>query len=69
MIKKYFEKRFTVCSVPMIYRKRVHKSNGYRVVSGDVFNSIHFGKRSLIVQKLINPKRVIGNPSTWTNNV
>ena len=69
MIKAYFEKRLTVCNVPMIYRKRVHKNNGYRVVSGDCFNSIHFGKRSLIVQKLVSPKRTIKNTFTWSNNI
>jgi len=68
MKKAYFEKRLTVLGVPMIYRSRVRKSRGYCIESGAVFHRIHFGKRSLLIQKirLANPKRRVWNTFTWS---
>lgn len=65
--KGYFEKRFTFFGAPMIYRRRSKKSNGLKVVHGDVFTSYHFFKRSLIIQNIV-PKRAIHNKSTWNQN-
>ena len=56
---RYVEKRFKLLGIAFIFRKRIHKSRGYKYESTDVFNVIHMGRVSLYWQKF-KPNRKIG---------
>jgi len=56
----YKEIRLKVLGVPALYRRRVHKSRGYKVENGSTFLQFHFGKRTFMIEKP-TPVRAIWN--------
>lgn len=58
-MSKYVEKRFKLLGTAFIFRKRVHKSRGYKAESCGVFNALHMGKLSLYWEKF-KPTRKVG---------
>ena len=46
--------RANIFGLKLKYNKRQHKNRGIKIGSGSCFNHIHFGKRSLYLQKKSN---------------
>ena len=55
--------RFNVLGMKGLTRKRITKSRGYKITKGNCMTALHFGKRTIYLEKKANrsTKRKVGH--------